>query len=225
MNIENGKRAAAIAAVALIQDGMTVGIGSGSTVHFFIQELTQRCQKGLHIQALPSSYQSLQTTLKGGIPLLNPEDVSKLDITVDGADEIDPMRQMIKGGGGALLREKITASMSQQVVIIIDETKKVSQLGRHPLPIEIVRFGYQATMVHLKDLGFHGRLRLDPKGGHYFTDNGNYIYDADLEPGSLKPATDHSRLAQIPGVVETGIFINRITHLITGFSDGSYVVE
>jgi len=223
MAMENAKRSAARAAAALIEDGMVVGLGTGSTALFFIESLVEKKRKGLKIQAVPSSIKSLQLAREGDIPIL--DNPVSIDITVDGADEIDPQKQMIKGGGGALLREKIIAAMSEEMVVIVDETKLVSKLGSRPLPVEIVPFGYKATLSHLNHLGFEGSLRTIDDGKIYITDNGNYIYDVILDPKTVRPSSDHDLMIQIPGVVETGFFLNLAGRVIVGFQDGRVVVQ
>jgi ribose 5-phosphate isomerase A len=148
-----------------------------------------------------------------------------LDLTVDGADEIDAEKQMIKGGGGALLREKIVARMSREMVVIIDETKLVSKLGQHPLPVEIIPFGYLSTLHQLERLGYVGHLRCRPDQTPYLTDNGHYIFDIQLDPKKTHPRADHERLIQVPGVVETGFFFDLAKRVIIGFLDGQIVIQ
>ena len=216
--IEQAKKAAGHKATELIKDGMIVGLGTGTTAYWFIESLIPLCKK-LNIQAVSSSSASLEQARKGGIPLLDINTLTSIDITVDGADEIDPERRMIKGGGGALLKEKIIASMSKEVVIIVDETKLVPKLGQCKLPVEIVPFGVQSTIHKLEKLGFSGALRKD-KNSLYITENGNYIFDIRLDPAKTHPAEDELRIIQIPGVVETGFFLNLATQVIVGFLDG-----
>ena len=215
-NLEQAKKAAGEKAASLIKDGMTVGLGTGSTAYWFIETLSQR---KLNISAVASSSASLEHARAGNIPIADLNTLTCLDVTVDGADEIDSQRQMIKGGGGALLREKILASMSKQVIIIVDETKLVSQLGKCKLPVEILPFGYNATIHKINLIGFSGSLRKNNQT-LYLTENGNYIYDIQLDPKKPHPSEDHQRLIQIPGVVETGFFFNLATQVIVGFKDG-----
>ncbi|MFS8563746.1 MAG: ribose-5-phosphate isomerase RpiA [Rhabdochlamydiaceae bacterium] len=217
--IEQAKKAAGQKAAQLVLDGMIVGLGTGTTAYWFIHSLIPLCKK-INIQAVATSSASLEQARKGGIPLLDVNTITSIDITVDGADEIDPERRMIKGGGGALLKEKIIASMSKEVIVIIDETKLVPKLGKCKLPVEIVPFGVQSTIHKLEQQGFSGTLRKD-KNGIYKTENGNYIYDIHLDPNKTHPAEDHERLIQIPGVIETGFFLNLATQVIVGFLDGT----
>jgi ribose 5-phosphate isomerase A len=217
--LEKAKKSAGQKATELIKDGMVVGLGTGSTAYWFIDSLITQCKKGLKIQAVATSSSSLEQARQGGIPLIDINTLTSIDITVDGADEIDPQRQMIKGGGGALLREKIIASMSEEMVVVIDETKLVPKLGRCNLPVEIASFGFQSTIHKLKKLGFKGALRTH-KNAPYLTDNGNYIYDIHLTPEKTHPAEDHQIIIQVAGVVDTGFFLNLATQVIVGFQDG-----
>jgi ribose 5-phosphate isomerase A len=218
------KQAAAEKAVSLIQDKMTVGLGTGTTTAFFIDKLILRCQAGLKIKAVASSEKSLAQACQGGIPLADINSLVSLDIYVDGADEVDPQKRMIKGGGGALLREKISARMSQEVVIIIDESKLVKELGGRPLPVEIIPFGHAATLHHLNLLGYTGSLRKKKDGTLYITDNHNFIYDVHLK-GSSHIERAHLQITSIPGVVETGFFAPPKGRIVIGFSDGRVVVQ
>lgn len=208
-DIEKAKRAAGFKAAEQVKSGMTIGLGTGSTVFYFLEALAERKTK---IAGLPSSLKTAETAKKFGIPLI--EETKTLDLTVDGADEIDPQKAMIKGGGGALLREKICASMSKNVLIVIDASKRVDKLGRHPLPVEISPFSHSATLNHLTQKGFHPILR---KGK---TDNGNLIVDLhDLYPIE-SPETLDTTLKQIAGVLETGLFFNLARSVIVGYPDG-----
>ncbi len=219
---EKGKRAAARAAAALIRDGMTVGLGTGSTAQLFIEELGLICQKGLQITAVASSVHTAELAKKHQIPLADINTLKRLDITVDGADEIDPKLQMIKGGGGALFREKVVASMSGTMIAIVDHTKLVKKLGAFPLAIEILPFGYLATLEALAKAGYRAALRMQGPGATkpYLTDNQNYIADIQL-PASLPPLTAIEReLKGIVGVIETGLFLNIAKRAIVGFPDG-----
>lgn len=222
MSQEDGKKACGYRAAELIEDGMHIGIGTGSTVFYFIQRLTQRCQTGLQIKAAFSSIRSKKQALDGGIPPIKDDLFTHLDMTVDGADEIDPHHSMIKGGGGALLREKMLASSSSTMLVIVDETKCVKQLGKVKLPVEICQFAYTSTIEKIQNLGHTGNIRIDKNGAFYLTDNGNYIYDIHLKNPLIDPAPLHLALIQIAGVVETGLFFDLPTKLIVGKSDGSY---
>lgn len=220
---DKAKEAAGRAAAELIQNGMSVGIGTGSTVAFFIARLGERCKEGLQIQAVATSKRSAELAKKSGIPLLDVLDenaVEKLDMSVDGADEIDKAGQMIKGGGGALLREKIVVAMTEHMIIIVDEKKCVDALGTFPLPLEISCFCYQATLKHLKNAGFDPRMRKNKDGGLFLTDNGNFITDLHLKKPIENLDKLNTELQNITGVMETGLFLNFKPTVLIGHSDG-----
>ncbi|HEX2579090.1 MAG TPA: ribose-5-phosphate isomerase RpiA [Rhabdochlamydiaceae bacterium] len=223
MNLESCKKAAAEKAITFIQDGMVVGIGTGSTTFYFIENLIKQCKAGLNIKAVASSEKTTEIARKGDIPLLDIHTVKSLDIYVDGADEIDPEKRMIKGGGGALVREKIAANMSKERIFIIDESKLVSKLGKRPLPVEIIPFGQAATIHHLECLGYKGALRMK-NNAPYVTDNHNLLYDIHLSD-TIKPEMAHQQITAVPGVVDTGLFFNLSGKIIIGFLDGKVVVQ
>ncbi len=219
---EIAKQAAGKAAAALIQPNMLVGLGTGSTAFYFIEALIERCRSnGLKISAVATSQASAAQATAGGIPLYDINRVTSLDITVDGADEIDHQKRMIKGGGGALLREKILASISREMVVIIDEDKLVDQLGVFPLPIEIVPFANQLTLYRVGKLGYQGAFRRTSKGELYVTDNGNYIIDITFPQGCQSPEHDQAILRALPGVIETGFFFNLAGRVIVGKANGT----
>jgi len=171
--MEKAKKLAAEKAVTYLQDGMLIGIGTGSTVFYFIEALIKRCQHGLKIKAISSSSRSTEQALTGGVIFEDINLIKHIDLTIDGTDEIDPQFRMIKGGGGALLREKILASCSSQMIVIADETKLVNQLGKQKLPVEILPFASLTTIEHINKLGFEGVLRKNQDGTPYITDNKN----------------------------------------------------
>lgn len=220
MTIDSAKQAAGKAAAALIQDGMRVGLGSGSTAAHFIDSLILRCRQGLQISAVATSALSEKQARAGGIPFLDVNAITSLDVTVDGADEIDALKRMIKGGGGALLREKIVASMSREMIVIVDESKLVARLGKFPLPVEIVPFGQAATIDKIQRLGYQGKLRRCPDHEIYRTDNGNLIFDINLTHPLDDPEHVQLQLKSVPGVVETGIFCNLAGRVVIGYADG-----
>lgn len=224
MNQNRAKEAAGTTAAQLIQPGMLVGLGTGSTAHYFIQALSKRCREGLQITAVASSEASLTQARESGISIADIQAIRQVDITVDGADEIDPQKRMIKGGGGALLREKILASSSREMVVIIDSAKQVSQLGAFPLPVEISPFAYQATIHKMNALGYQGKIRLSKQNDFYKTDNGNFIYDIQL-PLPCTPEKEEKALKALPGVVETGFFLGLAGRVIVGFPDGSVKIH
>lgn len=211
-------------AASLVEDGMLVGLGSGSTSECFIESLSVRCKSGLKIKAVSSSIRSLDLAKKGGIPTLDMDNVTTIDLTVDGADEVDPQMRLIKGGGGAHVREKILASASKKMVVIVDESKLVSTLGKCGLPVEILPFGFHATIAKLHRLGFDGKIR-EKGGSHYITDNGNLIFDIHTPPLFPHPEQVHELIIAIPGVVDTGFFFNLASSIMIGYGDGTVVTR
>jgi ribose 5-phosphate isomerase A len=218
--IDLARDVAGIAAAECVKEGMLVGLGTGRTALSFIQHLIKRCQTGLNIKAAATSQSSYQIAQAGGIPMLDMDRVVRLDLTIDGADEIDAKKNMIKGGGGALLREKIIAKMSDKMIVVVDQFKVVDQLGAFPLPVEIVPFGHLATITHLEALGYKGTLRKASNGSIYITDNGNYIIDIKLPKLCKNPLLEDQTIKMLPGVVETGFFYNLAEKVIIGFTDG-----
>lgn len=219
----DAKRAAAEKAVELIKEGMFVGLGTGSTAYWAIQIIGERIKEGLGIKAFASSLATQQLAREASIPLASFADTEQIDLTIDGADEVDEQGNLIKGGGGALLREKMLAFNSQSFIVIVDKTKMVKQLGRHPLPVEITPFGTAFTLHHLKKLGCVPQLRFT-NGKEFVTDNGNRIADC-LFNQIADPAWLNTQLHLIPGVVETGLFLNSmVTSIIIGSEDGSVTI-
>jgi len=209
------------AAADLVREGTVIGLGSGSTAERFIYHLVQRCLNGLSIKAVSSSIRSMELAKQGGIPVLEIDQVSHIDMTVDGADEIDPAKRLIKGGGGALLREKIVASNSSEMVVIIDSSKKVDRLGTTmPLPVEVLPFGHLLTQERMKEEGMQPELRMIGDRP-YATDNHNYIYDLHFEHGINNPEEVDRQLKRIPGVIETGLFFNLAKRVLIGNEDDS----
>jgi ribose 5-phosphate isomerase A len=223
--LESVKKTVGVKSAELIENGMIVGLGTGTTAYYFIEKLIERCRNGLKIKAVASSDQSMRQALEGGIPMIDINLISYIDLTVDGADEIDPEKRMIKGGGGALLREKIVASMSSEMIVIIDEHKLVQKLGTCKLPVEIIPFGFLATIKKLERLGFNGAIRKKKNGETYTTDNSNWIYDIHYPQPTDDPERDDALIQSIPGVVETGYFFNLAGRVIIGFMDGQIVIQ
>ncbi|NGX58105.1 MAG: Ribose-5-phosphate isomerase A [Chlamydiae bacterium] len=213
------KEAAGAEAAKLIQNNMIVGLGTGSTAFFFIQGLIKRCKKGLKIKAVSSSKSSEQLARDGGIEVLDLNDIEKIDMTVDGSDEIDHQKRMIKGGGGALLREKIVVNASDEMVVIVDESKVVDELGEFPLPLEVVPFGYELTKKQIEKKGYRTTVRKK-ENEIYITDNGNYIIDVQFKHLSGTPEDHEEVLKNIPGVLETGFFFNLAGRVIIGDHEG-----
>ncbi|GAB4225673.1 MAG: ribose 5-phosphate isomerase A [Chlamydiales bacterium] len=220
-NFNIAKQAAGKAAASLIENGMTVGLGTGSTAAYFIEELAKRCLEGLTIDCVTTSKKTKQIAEGFSLPLIDIELVKEIDITVDGADEIDRRKFMIKGGGGALLREKIVARASREMIVIVDESKCVKMIGNlFPLPIEVFVFGYHWTLKHLEECGLSGELRTIKSDTPYTTDNGNYIVDISLKKGIEDPKALHHKLCEIPGVIETGLFFDLAGRVVIGKNTG-----
>ena len=218
---KRAKQAAAKAAAEIIQSGMLIGLGTGSTAAFFIEALIERCRnQSLNVRVFPTSERSAKLALAGGIPLCDDRTV-QLDLAVDGADEIDPQKRMIKGGGGALLREKIIAGMSREMIVIADQNKLVEHLGGFPLPLEIIPFARHATFNKIQTLGYNASFRCSESGELFITDNGNTIIDIKFHEKCLSPEKDQAILNEIPGVVETGFFFNLAGRIFVGQFDGT----
>jgi ribose 5-phosphate isomerase A len=230
MDPEAQKREAAARAVQFVQPGMRLGLGTGSTVKHFIELLAERMRQGCSVTGVPTSEATRAQAEQLGIPLTTLDETPELDLTIDGADEIGPDLTLIKGGGGALLREKIVAAASARMIVIADENKWVSTLGRFPLPIEVVPFGLAATRVKVEAAaaaaGSPGPalLRRDKDGNTFQTDSGHWILDAALER-ITDPQSLADRLAEIPGVVEHGLFIGLAQTAILAGRDGVRLVE
>lgn len=218
----NPKQLAAEKAVEFIEDGMVLGLGTGSTAYWAIHKIAQRIQEGLHIRAVASSRDSEELANKLGIPMVPFSEIEVIDLTIDGADEVDPHLNLIKGGGGALVREKILASNSKRFFVIVDESKRVEHLGQFPLPVEIVPFAANLTINKLKELGCSTRIRMS-KDKEYITDNGNIIVDCNFEK-IVEPIVLNKQINLIPGVVDNGLFARMVSSLIIGYKDGKVMV-
>lgn len=203
---EAEKELAGRAAAKLVREGDIVGLGTGSTAYFAVVEIGERVKAGLKIVGVPTSVATAELARNLGIPLTTLEEHPEIDITIDGADEIDPRLNLIKGGGGALLREKVVASVTKKMVVVSDSTKIVPALGKFPLPVEIVPFARPVVERKIASLGATSKLRLKPDGQPFITDNGNYILDASF--GEIEdPPFVAKTLNETPGVVEHGLFI------------------
>jgi ribose 5-phosphate isomerase A len=226
---EQLKRRAAEAALAHVEDGMRVGLGSGSTAEHFVTLLGRRVAEGLDIAGVPTSEGTARLARQAGVPLTTLEETPELDLDVDGADEIGPGLALIKGGGGALLREKIVAAASARMIVIADAGKRVAQLGAFPLPIEAVPFGLTATVLAVErvavELGLPAAIDLRRRNGEPFvTDNGNRILDASF--GLIPdPEILADRLADIPGIVEHGLFLGYADLALIASPDGVAAIE
>ena len=219
------KRQAAEVAVAAVTDGMVLGLGTGSTAAIAVDLLGERVRQGLRVIGVPTSERTAAQARGLGIPLSDLGEHPDLDLTIDGADEVlTGTLDLIKGLGGALLREKIVAAASRRMIVIVDETKLVGELGRVcRLPVEVAVFGWQATKRHLERTGAQAKLRMGPDGAPFRTDGGNHILDCAVSIAD--PAALHARLGLIPGVVETGLFIGMASRVIAGTASGPRILD
>ena len=222
MASDQEKKLAARASLQFVRDGDVVGLGSGSTAAYAIRFLGERIRAGLKIQGISTSVQTQNLAACLGIPLTTLEEVQQIDVTIDGADEFDRELRLIKGGGGALLREKIVASATREEIIIADSSKQVFVLGKVPLPVEVIRFAEALVSEKISVLGATVRLRKDGAGKPFITDEGNHILDCHFGQIPDPPALART-LSQIPGVVEHGLFINLVDVVLLG--KGSEVLE
>ncbi|MDZ4803956.1 MAG: ribose-5-phosphate isomerase RpiA [Candidatus Eisenbacteria bacterium] len=215
------KRQAATLAIESVLDGMIVGLGTGSTASWAVRLLGERVAKGLTIQGVPTSEATARLAREVGIPLVDFESIWGIDLTLDGADEVDSDLNMVKGGGGALLREKIVATASKELIIMVDPAKLVPRLGEHfPLPVEVTPFGWQQTARHLAAVGAQPKLRMT--GARPFeTDNRNFILDCRFPGGIENPGRTEFDIDRIPGVVESGLFVRMTRCVIVGYPDGA----
>ena len=230
MDVEAQKRAAAARAVEFVRPGMRLGLGTGSTAKHFVDFLAERVRGGLDVVAVPTSEATRAQAERLGIPLTTLDETPELDLTIDGADEIAPDLTLIKGGGGALLREKIVAAASGRMLVIADQSKWVAVLGRFPLPIEIAPFGAAATRRAVEAVtaaaGCPGAapIRKTANGHAFVTDGGHWLLDAQLQR-IADPKTLAARLSAVPGVMEHGLFIGLAGTAIVAGPDGVRLIE
>jgi len=217
------KKAAAERAFDFIESGMILGLGTGSTVKYFIQMLPEKLKRGLTVKLVSTSTETSGLVNSLGMDIIDPDDAENIDVTIDGADEVDPQLNGIKGGGGALLYEKIVAASSGKNIWIVDSTKYVKQLGNFPLPIEVVPFGVNYTFNQLVRIGYNPKFRMN--GDKYFVSDGkHYIIDLHLNRID-SPELLNKKLNLIPGVIETGLFINVCDVLIIGKKNDCEILE
>ena len=219
---EEEKEAAGRAAAKLVRDGDIVGLGTGSTAYFAVVALGERVKDGLKIIGIPTSVRTADLARTLGIPLTTLDEHPEIDITIDGADEVDPKLNLIKGGGGALTREKVIATATKKMVVVADSGKVVAVLGKFPLPVEVIAFARTVVERKIVSLGGLPKLRLKPDGSPYLTDNGNEILDCGFGKIADPPALARE-LSGTPGVVEHGLFIGLAKLAIVG--RGNSVVE
>ena len=224
---DRSKYACALRASALVENGMKVGLGTGSTAYWLVYHLAERVRsEGLEFVGVPTSNKTREQAQAEGLKLISMDDAGRLDITIDGADEFDQSMNLIKGGGGAHLQEKIVAFGSDRMVVIADETKKVNKLGKFPLPVEVLKFGSASSQRQIEALliaqnysDFTVQMRME-KNKPFITDEGNYIFDLNL--GEIQnPRKLCIDLNIIPGVVENGLFIDVCKAVVIGYSDGT----
>ncbi|WP_411954001.1 ribose-5-phosphate isomerase RpiA [Alkalibacillus sp. S2W] len=217
------KTQAALKAIEYVEDGMVLGLGSGSTINILLEKLGDRVQEGLKIKGVSSSVKTENLAREYGIEITDFSEVSKLDLAIDGADEVDPDFQLLKGGGGSLLREKIVDIAADRFIVVADESKQVEQLGAFPLPVEVVPFGWEQTQDRIKAFGCEAVLR-ESVGKPFVTDNGLYILDCHF--GEIdRPEWLHNQLKSLVGVVETGLFLDMTDLVIIGHDDGADVLD
>ena len=201
-----------------------MGLGTGSTVYHFLTALGKRIAEGLRIRGVATSQATADYATQLGIPLLSSDEPWDIDVAIDGADQVDPTLNLIKGGGAALLREKIVAKAARQFIVIIDQAKQYPRLGPPvPLPVEIVSFGWRTTQKHLENMGWQPSLRKK-NGMPLRTDNGNYILDVQMAE-IIDPASLELTLTHLPGIVECGLFVNMTSLLITGTDQGPFLTQ
>ena len=224
---DRSKYACALRASALIENGMKVGLGTGSTAYWLVYHLAERVRsEGLEFVGVPTSKKTREQAQAEGLKLISMDDAGRLDLTIDGADEFDQSMNLIKGGGGAHLQEKIVAFGSDRMVVIADETKKVNKLGKFPLPVEVLKFGSASSQKQIEELliaqnyrDFTVQMRME-NNKPFITDEGNYIFDLNL--GEIQnPRKLCVDLNIIPGVVENGLFIDVCKAVVIGYSDGT----
>jgi ribose 5-phosphate isomerase A len=221
----DAKQRAGARAVEFIEDGMTVGLGTGSTAYWMVERLGERVRAGLRVRCVPTSLRTEEQARSLDIPLVTFADVQRLDLAIDGADEIGPNLALIKGGGGALLREKLVARAARRFIVIADASKRVELLGRFPLPVEVVPFAWEVTARRVAEVtNTEPQLRRDERGEVYPTDNGNYILDCRC--GEIRdPEKMERELKLITGVVECGLFVRMADLAVVATDDAVEIIE
>ena len=225
VDLDHLKKAAALKAVEFVRSGMVVGLGTGSTAKHLLVALGEQVRAGMKLRGVPTSQETAALAKQAGIPLIDTENRWEIDVAIDGADQVDPDFNLIKGGGGALLKEKIVAASAKQFIVMVDHTKQVSMLGgAFPLPIEVIPFGWGSTAREIEALTKSRVVLRERNGAPFTTEAGNLIVDVHIDrisqPGELETA-----LNLIPGVVETGLFVGRTNVLIVGTPQGVHTLH
>lgn len=225
VDLDHLKKAAALKAVEFVRNGMVVGLGTGSTAKHLLVALGEQVRAGMKLRGVPTSQETAALAKQAGIPLIDTENRWEIDVAIDGADQVDPDFNLIKGGGGALLKEKIVAASAKQFIVMVDHTKQVSMLGgAFPLPIEVIPFGWGSTAREIEALTKSRVVLRERNGAPFTTEAGNLIVDVHIDrisqPGELETA-----LNLIPGVVETGLFVGRTNVLIVGTPQGVHTLH
>jgi ribose 5-phosphate isomerase A len=216
LNQESAKKNAAREAVKFVEHGMTVGLGTGSTASIAIDILGNKLSENFQITGMPTSIETKKQAEKWGMDLIGIEDRDSIDIAIDGADEVSPSLDLIKGLGGALLREKKVEKKAKELIIIVDETKIVERLGVGPLPVEVGTENHDLVAREIEKQGCQAKLRTEESGDVFVTDNKNYIYHCHFPEGIKNPEEMDARLLNIDGVKDTGLFVNMATKVIIG---------
>jgi ribose 5-phosphate isomerase A len=219
------KENAAQEAIKFIKNGMIVGLGTGSTAKIAVDLLGKKLSKDFKIKGIPTSIATEDQAKKLGIELVDLHEYENIDIAIDGADEVSPNKSMIKGLGGALLREKKVEIKAKELIIIVDETKMVDILGKGPLPVEVDITNYERTGTIIERLGCKIELRIEANNKPFITDNGNYIYHLIFTEGIKDPVNLNKNLLEIKGVKDTGLFLNMATKVIIGSKNGTRIIE
>jgi ribose 5-phosphate isomerase A len=222
---DRAKRNAAEEAVKFVKDGMIVGLGTGSTAKIVVDLIGEKISKDFKIKGMPTSIKTKQQAEKLGIELINIDDQDVIDLAIDGADEVAPDMSLIKGLGGALLREKKVEKKAKELIIIVDESKMVGKLGRGELPVEVRSEDHESTATEIENIGCEAKLRLEDNGEIFVTDNKNYIYHCLFPNGIENPKEMDKKLQSINGVRDTGLFINMATKIIIGNDEGTRILE
>ena len=217
------KRIAGEKAAEYIKDGMILGLGTGSTAYYMIKKVGELVENGMNLKAVATSQSTENLAKKLNIPLVHIDEIERIDLCIDGVDEIDKDFNAIKGGGGALFREKIVATLANEVIWIMDESKLVDSIGKFPLPIEVLPYGYTQVIKKLKEYSFNPTIRMKDEN-IFITDNGNYIIDLHIrKPMNITDV--YNKVNGITGVLEIGLFINMCTRIIIGTDSGIKIIE